>query len=495
MGAAIRHYHRTDVKREIAEYLTGRWAAIEGEDRKWVRWEEEKPLTIKEPSDVEKLIASSMKRGLSVRSFYGSIEVFKSLEDRLDVEEKYDSNVENATPFIDIDVVDDVYVEKAWPFVVEIAKVITSWYCKEWGLCRSVYVLWTGAGAHVRINENAFSKSLLAEENPVNIAFAIAELTLRKLKREIARIIEASNGLVKVENIVAPKRVFTAPLSLHRRINYVAIAIKPEDLGLFTLSWSRLDTFKHDPQAWRRFEKGEADDLARTALREVGRRTTRTILQRMGRRTVEAREVVRSRVGRFPVMALLQAARYYLLTGDLERAKSFGLNRAIFYAWAKYYGPARSARRILVSSSRQRGPLGSSEDKLGGTDFVEVLGEKVRVSPRGFYVMGGIEQRPEDFDRNVARKFEEAGIRFEEAWKAALDYVSRFPANVLRDPQRFFKEVYEPVRDRFVEDVVGLEWEARPRITLPPPKRGEDSVRRKVKRPIGLDKWLQGVSE
>lgn len=29
-------------------------------------------------------------------------------------------------------------------------------------------------------------------------------------------------------------------------------------------------------------------------------------------------------------MGLLQAARYYLLTGDLEKAKSFGLNRAIF---------------------------------------------------------------------------------------------------------------------------------------------------------------------
>jgi len=41
-------------------------------------------------------------------------------------------------------------------------------------------------------------------------------------------------------------------------------------------------------------------------------------------------------------MALLQAARYYLLTGDLEKAYSFGLNRAIFYAWAKRRGGAGS---------------------------------------------------------------------------------------------------------------------------------------------------------
>jgi len=39
------------------------------------------------------------------------------------------------------------------------------------------------------------------------------------------------------------------------------------------------------------------------------------------------------RIGRFQVMGLLQAARYYVLYGDLEKAKSFGINRAIFYAW------------------------------------------------------------------------------------------------------------------------------------------------------------------
>ncbi|PIV54824.1 MAG: hypothetical protein COS15_04915, partial [Caldiserica bacterium CG02_land_8_20_14_3_00_36_38] len=40
-------------------------------------------------------------------------------------------------------------------------------------------------------------------------------------------------------------------------------------------------------------------------------------------------------VGRFQVMATLQAARAYILGKPLNSAKSFGLNRAIFYAAAK----------------------------------------------------------------------------------------------------------------------------------------------------------------
>ena len=40
-------------------------------------------------------------------------------------------------------------------------------------------------------------------------------------------------------------------------------------------------------------------------------------------------------VGRFQVMATLQAARAYILGKSLNSAKSFGLNRAIFYAAAK----------------------------------------------------------------------------------------------------------------------------------------------------------------
>ena len=65
-------------------------------------------------------------------------------------------------------------------------------------------------------------------------------------------------------------------------------------------------------------------------------------------------------IGRFQVMALLQTARYYRLHGDLMRAKSFGLNRAVFYAWAKHYGP-RSVKTLpdLLPALKGEGSLRS----------------------------------------------------------------------------------------------------------------------------------------
>lgn len=48
-----------------------------------------------------------------------------------------------------------------------------------------------------------------------------------------------------------------------------------------------------------------------------------------------ARSSRRYRVSRFQVMAVLQAARASVLGLDLEEAKSWGLNRAMFYAAAK----------------------------------------------------------------------------------------------------------------------------------------------------------------
>jgi hypothetical protein len=158
-------------------------------------------------------------------------------------------------------------------------------------------------------------------------------------------------------------------------------------------------------------------------------------------------------VGRFQVMALLQAARYYLLTGrGLEEAKSWGLNRAIFYAWAKHYGPARRPRAAAARQPAARSRAG--EEAGEGARWVEVGGEKAMVSPRGWFMIGGVEQRPEDFDRQIVRRLEAAGISFEEAWRAALEYLRRLPRRVLEDPRLFYENVYLPVRDRFVEKVL-----------------------------------------
>ncbi|UNQ74360.1 hypothetical protein [Infirmifilum sp. NZ] len=148
-----------------------------------------------------------------------------------------------------------------------------------------------------------------------------------------------------------------------------------------------------------------------------------------------------ARLGRFQVMALLQAARYFLLTGDREKAFSFGLNRAIFYAWAKRRG-------VPVAASRERVSRGAEVTREGGRGVVYVGDEQAFVSDNGWFTMGGEEQRPEDFEREVARRIE-AVMPFEEAWKLALDYVSSFDRRVLLSQREFYEKVYLPVRDSF----------------------------------------------
>lgn len=148
----------------------------------------------------------------------------------------------------------------------------------------------------------------------------------------------------------------------------------------------------------------------------------------------------RASLGRFQVMALLQAARYYVLTGDKERAYSFGLNRAIFYAWAKRRG-------VPVASSRER--IGSDvEVSRGGRNVAYVGDEQAFLGPNGWFAMGGEEQRPEDFEREVVRRIESV-MPFEEAWRIALEYVSSFDRRVLLSQREFYEKVYLPVRDAF----------------------------------------------
>jgi len=440
----LKHYLRPWVAKEIAGFLRGRWAALEAPGKRWVRWRGNRPLVVESPRDVPKLVAEY--RG--VRSFYGSIEVFTSLKDRRDFEEGYGHNVAAATPFIDIDIVDEARVDDVWSCVVEAAEAIYAWVCHEKGVCRSIYMLWSGAGMHVRIVEKAIPR--VPGVNPVTAAYALVEHILRSLGPRLKAIVEKCSGAIKIENMVAEKRVFTAPLSLHRRLDSVAVPIAPEDLGSFNPSWSSPENPRYRPKLWNRFVLGEAQQLLEEALRSVPLKRSIISSTEQTQRVVavEVQGPVRN-PGRFPVMALLQAARYYLLYGDEEKAKSFGLNRAIFYAWAKYYGPGR--RAAYRAAPRRFGGATVSESSV---KWAEIAGERVQVSTDGWFVMGGVVQRPDDFERNVVRKFAEAGIDFREAWRAALEYLKRFPRSALIDPQRFYKEIYEPVRDRFVEVVL-----------------------------------------
>ncbi|PNV77626.1 MAG: hypothetical protein C0200_05210 [Thermoproteota archaeon] len=151
------------------------------------------------------------------------------------------------------------------------------------------------------------------------------------------------------------------------------------------------------------------------------------------------------KIGRFQVMALLQAARYYLLKGDVEKAKSFGLNRAIFYAWAKRSGKPLPHRRRTAGASAPSIPSHARE--------IEALGnENAYVNEEGFFVIGSEVQRPEDYDREVVKRIEDF-IPYDEAWNAAISYLKSFPRDVLLDQRKFYEKVYLPIRDRFIEIV------------------------------------------
>ena len=443
----IRHYSREDVKAEVAEFCRGRWVAIEGsvgEKRMFLRYSGRKPLTIKSPAHVSVLIRRY--GGLRARTFYATANVYRDLSSTAVLDDL--SNIAATTPFWDIDT-----ELSRWDYAIKAAQLICDFLESE-GVSKSVYVLWSGEGAHVRISEHAFSEELLSRHHPLDVAFAVAEYVLRKLKDKLEALHKDSEGVLKVENLVDIKRVFTVPLSLHRKHDLVAVCMSPDDLSSFDISWARVGEFKHR-SVWREYEVGEADELARKALAAVGKvktlpvGTKSTRVGRVERRAAPKRVAAEGdKLGRFQVMALLQAARYYILTGDLEKAKSFGLNRAIFYAWAKHYGRFYVGRRAPYRYVGSGQEVPESERKL-----VSAAGEEAFVSPRGWFVMGGQEQLPEDYDKNVVSKIESV-VPYEVAWEAALKYLSKFPKQVLLDPQKFYEKAYKPVRDEFTEKVI-----------------------------------------
>lgn len=159
-------------------------------------------------------------------------------------------------------------------------------------------------------------------------------------------------------------------------------------------------------------------------------------------------------IGRFQVMALLQAARYYVLMGDMNKAKSFGINRAIFYAWAKHYGPAKEGwYRAKIEELLRRGIKDEVKKIKCPEGCEEILGECVQVGPRGYYKIGDREQQPKDFDYQVTMKLRRF-IDENKLWEIVINYVKQYPKWVLSDPRRFYKLVYEPVRDTLLMDVI-----------------------------------------
>jgi len=164
-------------------------------------------------------------------------------------------------------------------------------------------------------------------------------------------------------------------------------------------------------------------------------------------------------VGRFQVMALLQAARAQALGYPLDEAESFGLNRAIFYAAAKrgFKGGTGSKhageKHVLRETPGRSTTKKVQQDALGDevAYYVEMDGEKR-------YVMGDETQEPGDFRRQGAERF---GQAFPQAWEQAVQIVELADRATLESRRKFYEEVYKPRRDELAKAWSALSKQAR----------------------------------
>lgn len=158
-------------------------------------------------------------------------------------------------------------------------------------------------------------------------------------------------------------------------------------------------------------------------------------------------------IGRFQVMATLQAARAYVLGMPIETAKSFGLNRAIFYAAAKKGFKVKKgvpppeevyiAKRPIEKAHLEEIHKSFKIDHIGDeyAYAVELKGVK-------YYMIGNEIQTPEDFEKQVERRFEG---KFEEAWKEAIEICKSYDKGVLLSQRYFYEAVYKPRRDELAK--------------------------------------------
>jgi hypothetical protein len=160
-------------------------------------------------------------------------------------------------------------------------------------------------------------------------------------------------------------------------------------------------------------------------------------------------------IGRFQVMATLQAARAYVLGYSLEEAKSFGLNRAIFYAAAKKGFKSMKAVRgeIKLPKWKLIRKIPKEEiEKIEKNIFIEKLGDEiaycVKLGERKYFLMGDELQTPEDFKKQIEDRFKG---KFETAWKEAIDIVKSYDKGVLLSQRYFYEAIYKPRRDELAE--------------------------------------------
>ena len=158
-------------------------------------------------------------------------------------------------------------------------------------------------------------------------------------------------------------------------------------------------------------------------------------------------------VGRFQVMATLQAARAFVLGFPLESAKSWGLNRAIFYAAAKRgfkKAPPPAEIRIPKLRGRVEPQL---REQITKTLKPHTLGDEmaysVEIDGTAYFLIGDKIQTPEDFSKQIESRF---GGKFEDAWQEAVKHCRKYDEGILKSQRYFYQTVYKPVRDKLAKE-------------------------------------------
>jgi len=260
LSLAREHYSRLDVQKEIIDFCRSRWVAAHYIDSEgnmiFRRYSRGKPLRIDNIEDFSKIMTL---KGYVLRSIYATANVYWKSES---IEEVYDlTNIRRCSAVWDI----DGKLSK-WRKTLKVAEEITA-FLNDRGVEKSVFLKWSGNGCHIHIHEEAFSEDLLKKHHPLDIAYALVEYVNSKVLPGLREILMKEK--IEVENRIDPTRVFTCPLSLHRELDVACICFRSEDIEEFTPEWINPSSFRHDP-SWRRFIRGEADEIAEDAYKIVG---------------------------------------------------------------------------------------------------------------------------------------------------------------------------------------------------------------------------------
>lgn len=252
----LEHYSKEETVREILEYCRGRWCAFlvkAGEGFKIVRYDRMKPITLNSVDEFKGYL-----KAYNMRTVYGTVHFYRRMEKIEDVKDV--GNIFSSEPVWDIDnTVED------WRRTVEAAKIIYE-FLEEKGVKRSVFIKWSGEGVHVHLNRNAISEEVYRRIHPLDAAYAVVEYVRGRVGEKILNL---GGERLKVENKIDPQRLFTSPLTFHRKLNLVTVCINPDRLDDFTIEDASPQEYVHYRE-WKRFTRGEADQLVFEAYDSVG---------------------------------------------------------------------------------------------------------------------------------------------------------------------------------------------------------------------------------